>query len=361
MLPPTGDSPAERWVAKGRQAAARDLFRQLQSLGMADPILVMASEVTDRDELVGLGAVPLENPPGKFNFGMELARVVEERGFKQLAYFGGGSAPLLPTSLLSEAFDRVISAEKPIAVVNNYYSTDWVVLSHAQSLVTLAERLPTDNPLGWVLEHDAGFHVHAFPPSAATRVDIDTPTDLLLLPNHPRLGPDLTAFLAEIPSEWLQRVDQLREVLSTPASTLVLIGRASSNAWRTLEDRTQIWIRVFVEERGMVASGRLLRGEVKSFVGEIVEEWGPKVFIEYLSSISDAVLWDTRVWMAHRGPWPSVADRFAADLGWDDQVKDSTLRELTQAINCASIPIIAGGHGVVSGGLFVVLETLDEG
>jgi hypothetical protein len=347
-------------VARGRQAAASDLFRQLQSLGVADPILVMAAEQTECEDLVALGAEPLVNPPGTFNFGMELARFVEERGFERLAYFGGASAPLMSMDLLSEAFDRVTNAEKPIAVVNNYYSTDWVVLNHAQSLVALARRLPTDNPLGWVLEHDAGFYVHGFPPSAATRVDIDTPTDLLLLPNHPHLGPDLTTFLADIPSEWLHCVDQLREVLSTPASTLVLIGRASSHAWRTLEDRTQIWIRVFVEERGMIASGRMERGEVMSFVGEIVEEWGPKVFIEYLSRLSDAVLWDTRVWMAHRGPWPSVADRFAADLGWVEQVKDSALRELTQAIKCASIPIIAGGHGVVSGGLYVVLETLDE-
>ena len=64
MLPPTGDSQAERWVARGRQAAARDLLRQLQSLSVADPILVMAAEQNDRDELVALGAEPLENPPG---------------------------------------------------------------------------------------------------------------------------------------------------------------------------------------------------------------------------------------------------------------------------------------------------------
>jgi hypothetical protein len=64
--------------------------------------------------------------------------------------------------------------------------------------------------------------------------------------------------------------------------------------------------------------------------------------------------------MAHRGPWPSAADRFAADMGWDDQVEDSALRELTHAINNASIPIVAGGYGVVSGGLYALLETLDD-
>jgi len=360
MLPPAGASPAECWVAEGRQAAARDLLRQLLSLDSADPVFLLAAEQSDRDDLARLGAVPLENPDGEFNFGKVLARVVDERGFKQLAYFGGGSAPLMSTDLLQEAFDRVGSAQGPMAVMNNYYSTDWVVLNHAQSLVALAERLPTDNPLGWVLDHDSGFKVHAFPPSAATRVDIDTPTDLILIAHHPQLGPELETFLDQIPPEWLERIDQLRQVLKTPASTLTLIGRASSHAWQTLEQRTQIWVRVFVEERGMVASGRLSRGEVKSFVGEILEMWGPQAYIEHLSSLSDAVIWDTRVWMAHRGPWPSAADRFAADLGWDDQVEDSALRELTHAINNASIPIVAGGYGVVSGGLYALLETLDD-
>ena len=115
---------------------------------------------------------------------------------------------------------------------------------------------------------------------------------------------------------------------------------------------------MFVEERGMVASGRMGRGEVKSLIAEIVDEWGPSEFIRYLGTISDAVLWDTRVWMAHHGGWPSKADRFAADLGCADDIVEPALKELTQAINLATIPIITGGHGVVAGGLYALLETI---
>ena len=361
MLPPVGSSPAEYWVAEGRRAAARDLLRRLLALDSVEQVLVLAAEQNDRDDLADLGGTPLIIPQGQFHFGHMLAHIVEEGDYQRFAYFGGGSAPLMTTDLLLQAFDRTLSAERPVAVVNNYHSSDWVVLNHAQSLLPLAARLPTDNPLGWVLDHEAGFDVHALPPSAATRNDIDTPTDILILLHHPNIGTDLREFLAQAPREWMTRIDNLRKVMNTPASTLTLIGRASSHVWQTLERVTQIWVRAFVEERGMVASGRMARSEVKSLIGEVLDIWGAQTFVEHLSSLSDAILWDTRVWMAHRGKWPSTADRFAADLGWVDQVEDSALRDLTQAINQASIPIVVGGYGVVSGGVYAMLEVLEGG
>ena len=359
MLPPVGSSPAEYWVAEGRRAAARDLLRRLLALESVEQVLVLAAEQNDRDDLVDLGGTPLIIPQGQFHFGHMLAYIVEEGGYQRLAYFGGGSAPLMTSDLLHQVFDRALFAERPTAVVNNYHSSDWVVLNHAQSIVQLAGHLPTDNPIGWVLDHEAGFDVHALPPSAATRNDIDTPTDILILLHHPNLGTDLKEFLTQAPRDWMTRINDLRKVMDTPASTLTLIGRASSHVWQTLERKTQIWVRAFVEERGMVASGRVARSEVKSLVGEMLDTWGAPTFVEYLSSLSDAVLWDTRVWMAHRGKWPSTADRFASDLGWADQVEDSALRDLTQAINQASIPIVVGGYGVVSGGVYAMLEALE--
>jgi hypothetical protein len=148
-------------------------------------------------------------------------------------------------------------------------------------------------------------------------------------------------------------------VLRTPAKMLSLIGRASSHVWRMLEERTQIWTRVFVEERGMIASGRMGRGEVRSMVALMIDTWGPDVFVEHLAQLCDAVLWDTRVWMAHRGPWPSTVDRFAADLGFVEQIEDPALRALTKAIRQAPIPILAGGYGVVSGGLYAMLDVIE--
>ncbi len=335
-----------------------DMLQRLSSLKVADPIYLLIAEREDQEVLSSLGGIPLEKPKESFKFGRELTRWVEEGGFQRIAYFGGASAPLMTSERLQEVFDLVLAADRPTAVVNNYHSSDWGVLNHAGSIVSLSERLHTDNSLGWVLDHEAGFEIHPLDPSAESRVDIDTPTDLLLLHRHPHLGSNLGSFLAQTPKEALERIERLREVLRTPARTLILIGRISSHAWRTLEGETQIWVRVFAEERGMVASGRSERGEVQSLVGSFLDSWGPQAFVERLAELADGVLWDTRVWMAHRGGWPSDADRFAADLGWEDQITDTALRMLTQAVNQAPVPIVTGGYGVVSGGIYASIEAL---
>jgi hypothetical protein len=334
------------------------MLQRLSSLNAVGPIYVLVAESEDSEVLSSIGGIPLEKSKGRFNFGRELTRWVEERGFQRIAYFGGGSAPLMTTDRLGEVFDLVLEAKHPTAVVNNYHSSDWVVLNHAGSIVSLAEKLQTDNSLGWVLDHEVGFDVKSLDPSAATRADIDTPTDLLLLYRHPQLGSVLGSFLAQAPVRALERVERMRDVLSTPARALILIGRTSSHAWRTLEQETQIWVRVFAEERGMVASGRSERGEVQSLVGAFIDSWGPEVFVTLLSEMADGVLWDTRVWMAHRGTWPSNADRFAADLGWKDQIADSALCELTHAVSQAPIPMLTGGYGVVSGGIYASIEAM---
>ncbi len=358
MIPPTGSSPAERWVAAGRVAAARDLLERLQATTWLGRVFVMAAEEADRALLAAECAVPWQEPSAGFHFGRALAAFVVDQGVERLAYFGGASAPLLEPILLDGAVETLSESESPAAWVNNYYSTDWALFNHADRVATVAEHLTTDNPLGWVLSHDAGFSVHSFPPSAATRADIDTSSDLLLLAGHPHLGPHLRQFLGRAPADMLARIDALRRVLLTPASTLTLIGRSSSHLWQCLERRTEIWVRLVVEERGMMASGRVARGEVCSLVGAMLDDWGPRRFIHTLASMSDAVLWDTRVWMASRRCWPSDADRFSADLGWADGVQDDNLRALTQAIGEAPIPIVTGGHGVVAGCVYALVETL---
>jgi hypothetical protein len=347
-------------MADGRLAAARDLVRLLSSIGGIGPIYVLAAEASDAESLVSMGAIAWRGPVEPFHFGRALAGFVAWSQAERFAYFGGASAPLLTPDLLLEAVDRLERSRGPAAVVNNYYSTDWALLSHARALLDLVDKLPTDNPIGWVLGHDSGHRVHPLPPSAATRADVDTPADLLLLARHPQLGPEVEAFLSRAPADCRDRVEAIRAVMNRPASNLTIIGRSSSHLWQSIERRAEIWVRLLIEERGMVASGRMERGQVRTLVGEILDAWGPRDFIERLAAMTDAVLWDTRVWMATHGGWPASNDRFAADLGWADQVQDAGLRDLTQAINAAPIPILTGGHGVVSGSLYALVETLGE-
>jgi hypothetical protein len=358
MLPPAGSSAAETWVAGGRLAAACDLAERLNAIALVGPKYFLAAEEADQPALEAIGFERIQSRIHPFKFGEVLADIISAQQFEKLAYFGGASAPLLGKAALQEIFAGVIGANKPTAIVNNVYSSDWAVFNHADVVGEIKSQLPVDNPLGWVMQQTAQFEVRALPPTAASRLDIDTPTDLILLRGHPDTGRHCQDFLDRADEQLLDRATGLRGILQTPASTLSVIGRASSAVWKSLEERTKIWVRVFAEERGMVASQRLARGEVHSLIADMVEQLQPSGFLSRLAEMSDAVLWDTRVWMGSRGSWPSEADRFAADLGWVDQISDVDLRELTRAINDATIPVIPGGHGVVAGGLLALLETL---
>jgi hypothetical protein len=357
MMPPHGPSPAESWVGRGIQAAGLDLINRMKDLEFDLELFVLAAEEEDRELARMHGAHVLRGSREAFHFGKALTSFIAEKNVGNVAYFGSGSAPLISREILHGCFLNVLHANHPYAVVNNLHSTDWAIISQADRLLGISDRLPSDNPIGWVLSHEIGFEVKALSISAGTRADIDTPSDLLMMYDHPGLGPNLQEFYLKEPVFKLDKLKATINVLSTPASHLTLIGRASSHLLQELERKTQIWIRMFVEERGMIASGRMERGEVRSLMAEIVDRWGPHEFIDYLGEISDAVLWDTRVWMAHHGGWPSKADRFASDLGRVEEIHDPSLKELTEAVYQADFPIIVGGHGVVAGGLYALLET----
>jgi CTP:molybdopterin cytidylyltransferase MocA len=362
FLPPAGESAGEEWMSRARLAACQDTIETLHSTRLASPILVLAAEAKDRAVLGASGVEVLDRPANRepFHFGDSLAAVTASLGEGAIAYFGGASAPLVSAQLLSDVLTQAgLPGCEPTAWVNNTLSTDWAVLSSAQGLKRVSAKLMTDNPLGWILQREAGYRVIALPASAETQADIDTPADVVLLARHPRVGKALGAFIADIADVGLlAKVDALRRVMVTPASTLAIIGRSSSAIWREIERRRQIWVRLFVEERGMLASGRAERGEVRSLIGQLVDDWGPERFVEQLAGMADGLLWDNRVWMAHRGLWPSAADRFASDLGWADEVDDPALATLTRALRGARIPILTGGHSLVSGSLLALLESL---
>jgi molybdopterin-guanine dinucleotide biosynthesis protein A len=362
FLPPSGETGAEIWMAHARLAACRDTVERLRSTQQANPILVLAAEEEDRAALSADGVEVLAPLAARdpFHFGNALTAVSASLGQGPIAYFGGASAPLVSSRLLHDVLsDAGQTGRPPTAWVNNTLSTDWAVLSSSEGLAKVAAALATDNPLGWTLEREAGYHVVALPASAETLADIDTPADVLLLAQHPQVGSALKAFLADAAAHrLLEKVDALRRLMSTPASTLAIIGRSSSAIWREIERRRQIWVRLFVEERGMLASGRAERGEVRSLIGELLDDWGPERFVDRLARMADGLLWDNRVWMAHRGLWPSAADRFASDLEWAENVKDPDLARLTAVLREAGIPILTGGHSLVSGSLLALLESL---
>jgi hypothetical protein len=270
--------------------------------------------------------------------------------------------PLLPFATLAQAVSEVALSAGPLAVTNNLFSSDWVVLNCPAAVGERPERFETDNALGWVLKTEAQVEVHALPASAATRLDLDTPSDLQLLALHLGTGPALTEYLRTHPQGGGHWAAAGRRLFS-PGGQVALIGRVASGVWAHVEANTQAWMRVFSEERGMTASGRLAAGRVQSLLGAHLDRLGPAAFFEQLSGMVEAAFFDTRVVMAawDAGRMPSAADRYASDLGRADEISHPRLRALTEAAATAAIPIVLGGHGVVAGDLYGLVEIAKAG
>jgi hypothetical protein len=188
-----------------------------------------------------------------------------------------------------------------------------------------------------------------------TQFDIDTPIDLSILSLHPQIGPSLREYLDDV-SVSTESVTQIGDVLTNPNAVLTVAGRVGSHTWSYLEKQTACRIRLFSEERGMESDGRAESGEVRSLLGYYLEQAGFTKFFNSLAQLGDAAVIDIRVLLAHMEANPSREDRFWADLGAAEQIKDGFLRELVKEVQNASIPIVVGGHSLVSGGLMALVE-----
>lgn len=350
-------SPVEQVLRRAHQAAAEDLLEILRQTDRVERAVIVTD---DPDWVPHPQGIPLEvdvDPPGEpFHFGRRLAQEIRRVGADRVLYAGGGSAPLMALQDWLGALSPFVG-DRPQAVTNNLYSSDWIAFYPAQALAPRIAALERDNALGWVLSEECGVPTRTLPPSAATRLDLDTPADLLIARRHPHSGPRLRALLQEL--DWpAQAVEGILDVMGRDGGHLAVIGRSAPAAWMALDQATRCWVRLFVEERGMVASGRLRRGEVRSLLADFIRHVGVDGFFAELASLAEAALMDTRVLMAAQGCWPPPADRFNADLlRWED-VRDPFLRALARAAAGAPIPILMGGQSLVNGGLMALVDIL---
>jgi hypothetical protein len=95
-------------------------------------------------------------------------------------------------------------------------------------------------------------------------------------------------------------------------------------------------------------------------VGVLIERLGPAGFFDLLAEICDVALLDTRVLFAHLRREPSAADRFASDLLRPAEIVDPVVREITAAAAAAPIPVVLGGHSLVSGGLWLLARAIQQ-
>jgi len=347
-----GDSEVEQMVSRGQQASALDTIERLLATGLCDLIVVSTDSLAFARELCHY-PVQLELTLGEFHFGRQLRSLIEKYRIQRPFYFGGGSAPLLSQADLERILAQLLSLDAGV-IANNYYSSDFLAFHPADALDLVA--LPAiDNDLAFLLVNRAGLPNRPLPWSAATQMDIDTPADLGVLALHPGVGSHLREYVRSL-ELGLDRLEAAMKCLVDQNAEVLVAGRISSQTWSYLEKEAACRKRVFSEERGMRASGREARGEVVSLLGLHLEAVGPCSFFQSLASLGQAAILDTRVIFRHLKLDPPPADRFHADLLQPEAISDPRLREFTRAAREAPIPLVLGGHSIVSGGLVALVE-----
>jgi hypothetical protein len=155
-------------------------------------------------------------------------------------------------------------------------------------------------------------------------------------------------------------VERAYKVMATRRAEVLVAGRVSSWVWRRLETNLPCQTRIVSEERGMRASGREARGEARSLLGLYADIAGAGGLVRAIERLADAAFIDSRVLFAHRGLTPSARDRFASDALMPELIEETWVREFTEAVMGASIPIVLGGHSLVSGGVWALSERVRE-
>ncbi|MGD8625854.1 MAG: hypothetical protein PVJ34_15055 [Anaerolineae bacterium] len=347
-------SEAEEMVGRTRQANTLDLVERALTVPGLGPVVVSTNSPELARQLAPYPIVVEVDPPGvPFHFGRRLGELIARHGMARCFYLGGGAGALLPASEMAAIAQTMLSADRQL-VTNNFYSSDFAAFGPT---AILSDYPPpdSDNELAWLLGEDAGLPIQELPRTCATQFDIDTPIDLLALAAHPDAGPHARAYLSTLAFD-TTALDTALPLMLDRDATILVAGRVGSATWRYLERETACSTRVLSEERGMRASGRQARGEVRSLLGYYLDAVGLERFFETLATMGQALFLDNRVIFAHRGFWPSAADRFHSDLRQPAKISHPFVRALTEAAMAAPVPVIMGGHSLVSGGIYALVD-----
>ncbi len=337
---------AEDVVGRARLAASKSLVRRLKKHPAVDEVAVATPDTRSWE---GVGVEVVADPPTGWQFGVQLAKISGALEADRLLYFSAGSAVLLADDQLTQLIEAAPCAP-PFAVLNNFFSTDFGLLVPPDG--ELFTGLVRDNPLGFRL-WERGYRCYELPRTAGSQLDLDTPGELQVLACHPDLPVELEQALSEVPTEAARA---LVSTLTKIGAEVALVGRVGGVTLRQLEVNAACRVRLFSEERGMEAEGRDAAGRVRSFLGTYADCAGPGALVEAVCSLGDVIVWDTRVLMAQRRLWPPAEERFAADLLRPEGVTDPFLREFVSACSGAQVPMILGGHSLVSGGVLLAVD-----
>jgi hypothetical protein len=376
MADPRGarPSPLILVVDPGHQEATAGTYSSMAAAGQS----LLAAELSRRLGVAGAAVARLPvsvEEPVAFHWGTwfsTAARAARRDAYAAgqavdaIGYAGAGALALLGDAQLQELLAPLAGE----VVANNRYSADaFVVAGDLDSALEALAGCGTDNAAVRCLE-DAGFAWRDMAAARWSRFDVDTPLDLALLrlatrlPGTRVLDGMVAAFLesATLPgggSLDLPRLDAVGDVIRSREAQLLVAGRVPSTAWAYLETESACRVRCFIEERGM----RSARDHVpRSLLADWSARLGPADLVAELASLADAVILDTRVLMAARAgssdaaAWPPEEERFASDFLDRAHVQTAWLAELTGAAAEASVPVVLGGHALVSDGLRLLVD-----
>ena len=346
MHAPLGNSPGEVMVEGARAASAIDLTRALYEAGIERIILVAEDNALPRKMMECGVQVDTERGSHPFHFGRTLQGIIDKYSLDGLLYFGSGSGGLLDVDRV-QTLVEFAKKEHASAAFNNFYSCDYAVVSHAQALLPLD--LPAvDNSLGLALS-DAGISCYGLPRELATQFDIDTPTDVLLLAQSGLGGKEMLQFAQGVSYE-RPGISQIMSLLHRRDAQVMIIGRVNPITWGHFEQEAACRTSVISEGRGM-------KSYPSSKKALINLEKGTGYFFERLAHACDGAIIDTRPMLAQGGKLPPASDRFASDLLDHGSIIDPLWREFTFAASRSRVPVILGGHSLVSGGLYLLSRT----
>ena len=345
-------SEVERMVGHAQRAITMDTIEMVLNSDLCEQVIVSTDSPEFARSLSNLPiVVELDQVP--FHFGQCLRELIRRHHVEHAFYIGGGSAPLLSLVEIEELSQSVLDHGQAQAT-NNFWSSDFVAFSPA-SAVDRIELPEIDNNLAFLLERQAGLTTIPVQRSVGTMFDVDTPSDLMVLEVHPATGPRTRQYVESLNLDMSHLRRAMRFFTQVDAEVIVA-GRVSSQVLAHMETQTACRTRLFSEERGMRASGREDRGEVRSLLGFHYEAVGPGRFFANLAEMGHAAFIDSRVIFNHLGLRLPAADRFHSDLRRPGLIENDLAREFTEAAMAAPIPVVLGGHSIVAGGLWALVD-----
>ena len=353
-----GGNP-EHWITRDlatlRAAVVMDNIAKLNLLPELDEVVLLTNYPHLAAQAKLLGVTLAVEDEGPFHFGRSLQRIVAQFEPDGVICMGGAAAPFMSVEEFRQLAHN-LRTNKSVVYTNNPQSADIVAFTPASSVLTITPP-ETDNSLATVLRDQAGLARVLIPHSVGAHFDLDTPTDALVMALSPHTGPRSRACLTGLGWD-VSRLQRAIFRMSQPHCELGLIGRVNPAVMTQINTHTFNRLRVFSEERGMKALAREERGKVISLLGCFLEQVGAEQFFTYLAKVCDVCFIDTRVLFAHFKLQLTEEERFLSDLGQYEDIANPWVREFTKASMLCEIPVILGGHSLVTGGMWAIVDIL---